>query len=86
MTSDAQRAANRRNGLAAGGPVTIAGKERSRLNRLRHGLAASAVIVLCPTRMQTHSSSSARRSIAILRRRTPCKSNSSNAPPCCSGA
>lgn len=46
MTSDAQRAANRRNARAAGGPVTVAGRERSRLNRLRHGLATSAVMVL----------------------------------------
>ena len=46
MTSDAQRAANRRNARAATGPVTTAGRERSRLNRLRHGLTTSAVMVL----------------------------------------
>lgn len=46
MTSDAQRSANRRNALAATGPVTPAGRERSRLNRLRHGLTARAVMVL----------------------------------------
>ena len=46
MTSDAQRAANRRNARAATGPVTTAGRERSRLNRLGHGLTTSAVMVL----------------------------------------
>lgn len=46
MTSDAQRSANRRNALAATGPVTTAGLERTRLNRLRHGLTTSAVMVL----------------------------------------
>lgn len=46
MTSDAQRAANRRNALAATGPLSTAGKDRVRANALRHGLTTGAVMVL----------------------------------------
>ena len=45
MASERQLAANRRNG-AKGGPKTEAGKQRSRLGSLKHGLCASTVIVL----------------------------------------
>jgi hypothetical protein len=40
MTSDRQRAANRRNAQRSTGPRSAAGKKRSRLNALRHGLSA----------------------------------------------
>ena len=46
MTSDAQRAANRRNAMSATGPLTSAGRERVRCNALRHGLTTSTVMVL----------------------------------------
>jgi hypothetical protein len=45
MASERQREANRRNGLK-GGPKTEAGKQRARLNSLRHGLSASTLVVL----------------------------------------
>jgi hypothetical protein len=45
MASKRQCEANRRNG-SKGGPKTAAGKERSRLNSLKHGLTASTLVVL----------------------------------------
>jgi hypothetical protein len=45
MASARQLAANRRNGLK-GGPRTEAGKQRSRLNSLKHGLTSAALVVL----------------------------------------
>ena len=45
MPSERQREANRRNGRL-GGPKTIEGKERSRVNSLKHGLTSSALVVL----------------------------------------
>jgi hypothetical protein len=44
MTSFRQIEANRRNALRSTGPKTEEGKERSRRNALRHGLAAETVI------------------------------------------
>ena len=41
MTTERQRAANRRNAERSTGPRTAAGKAAARLNALRHGLAAS---------------------------------------------
>ncbi len=46
MTSFAQADANRRNARKSTGPRTGAGKERSRRNALRHGLAAEHVLIL----------------------------------------
>src|SRR5215472_18012135 len=43
MTSDQQLAANRKNGRRSRGPITNAGKRRSRANALRHGFAATAL-------------------------------------------
>jgi hypothetical protein len=45
MPSERQREANRRNGRL-GGPKTIEGKERSRVNSLKHGLTSSTLVVL----------------------------------------
>jgi hypothetical protein len=45
MASERQLAANRRNGQL-GGPKTDGGKQRSRLNSLRHGLTSSTLVVL----------------------------------------
>ena len=45
MPSERQREANRRNGRL-GGPKTTEGKERSRVNSLKHGLTSSALVVL----------------------------------------
>jgi hypothetical protein len=45
MPSERQLAANRRNGRK-GGPKTEAGKHRSRLNSLKHGLSSSTLVVL----------------------------------------
>jgi hypothetical protein len=45
MSSERQREANRRNGRK-GGPKTIEGKERSRVNSLKHGLTSSILVVL----------------------------------------
>jgi hypothetical protein len=45
MASDRQIAANRRNGRL-GGPKTDDGKQRSRLNSLKHGLTSSTLVVL----------------------------------------
>jgi hypothetical protein len=45
MASQRQIEANRRNG-AKGGPKTHAGKERSRLSSLKHGLTSSTLVVL----------------------------------------
>jgi hypothetical protein len=44
MTSFRQIEANRRNAQLSTGPVTEEGKQRSRQNALRHGLAAETVI------------------------------------------
>jgi len=44
MTSPKQIEANRRNALNSTGPVTDAGKQRSRRNAVRHGLTAETVI------------------------------------------
>jgi hypothetical protein len=41
MASDKQIAANRRNAAKSPGPRTAAGKERSRMNARRHGLASA---------------------------------------------
>jgi hypothetical protein len=45
MTSFRQIEANRRNARLSTGPVTEAGKQRSRQNAVRHGLTAETVIV-----------------------------------------
>jgi hypothetical protein len=45
MTSVKQIEANRRNSLKSTGPISSAGKERSRANAWRHGLTAETVIV-----------------------------------------
>ncbi len=45
MASERQRLANRRNG-SKGGPSTEAGKQRSRLNTLKHGLTSTTLVVL----------------------------------------
>jgi hypothetical protein len=44
MTSLKQIEANRRNALKSTGPTTPEGKERSRCNAVRHGLAAETII------------------------------------------
>jgi hypothetical protein len=46
MTSYRQIEANRRNALKSTGPKTLAGKEQSRRNAIRHGLTAETVIGL----------------------------------------
>jgi hypothetical protein len=45
MASQRQIEANRRNG-SLGGPKTEAGKQRSRLSSIKHGLTASTIVVL----------------------------------------
>ncbi len=45
MASERQRLANHRNG-SKGGPSTEAGKQRSRLNTLKHGLTSTTLVVL----------------------------------------
>jgi hypothetical protein len=44
MTSFKQIEANRRNAQKSTGPTTVDGKQRSRINALRHGLTAETVI------------------------------------------
>src|SRR5215470_15565257 len=44
MTSEAKIAANRRNALKSTGPRTERGKERARLNALRHGMTAKQLV------------------------------------------
>ena len=44
MTTFKQFEANRRNALKSTGPITDAGKQRSRRNAVRHGLTAETVI------------------------------------------
>ena len=44
MTSSRQVDANRRNAQFSTGPVTAAGKQRSRRNAIRHGLTAETII------------------------------------------
>jgi hypothetical protein len=44
MTSSRQFEANRRNATRSTGPITEAGKDRSRRNAVRHGLCAETVI------------------------------------------
>jgi len=44
MTSSRQIDANRRNAQFSTGPVTAAGKQRSRRNAIRHGLTAETII------------------------------------------
>jgi hypothetical protein len=46
MASEAQIAANRRNALASTGPKALDGKGNSRLNALRHGLAAKHIVAM----------------------------------------
>jgi len=45
MASERRRKANRSNG-GRGGPKTAAGKQRSRLNNIKHGLTSSTLVVL----------------------------------------
>src|SRR6202048_1620821 len=44
MTSLRQTQANRQNALKSTGPTTAEGKQKSRLNAVRHGLTAETVI------------------------------------------
>ena len=44
MTSFRQIEANRRNATRSTGPITEAGKQRSRQNAIRHGLCAETVV------------------------------------------
>ena len=44
MTSETKIAANRRNALKSTGPKTERGKERARLNALRHGMTAKQLV------------------------------------------
>jgi hypothetical protein len=46
MATERQIAANRRNAERSTGPRTAAGKERSRRNALRHGLAAEQILLI----------------------------------------
>jgi hypothetical protein len=45
MATDAQIAANRRNAEKSTGPRTVEGKDNSRRNALRHGLAAAHIVI-----------------------------------------
>src|SRR5947209_10734296 len=45
MASERRLNANRKNG-SRGGPNTAAGKQRSRLNSIKHGLTSSTLVVL----------------------------------------
>ena len=44
MASDKQIAANRANALSSTGPRSLAGKERSSQNTIKHGLTAHRII------------------------------------------
>jgi len=43
--SEAKMATNRANSLKSTGPRTMAGKARSRLNALKHGILASEAVI-----------------------------------------
>ena len=59
MTSEKQRAANKRNAQTSSGPTSAEGKAASRMNALKSGLyAKSAVIRGESTKISTNSSSS----------------------------
>ena len=45
MTSPARIIANQKNAQRSTGPKTVAGKERSRLNGLKHGLRSSEIVL-----------------------------------------
>ncbi len=45
MTTQKQRAANRRNAKKSTGPKTAGGRNRSKVNALKHGLTAAQIIV-----------------------------------------
>ncbi len=46
MASEKRIAANRRNAMRSTGPKTTAGKSRSRLNAVKHGLSASLPVIV----------------------------------------
>src|ERR1700730_11821107 len=45
MTTQKQRAANRRNAKKSTGPRTVEGRNRSKVNALKHGLTATQIII-----------------------------------------